>query len=270
MSTRQAAAKRRTGGEAPPKPQLVVRPRERLVVSIASMPHRSTMLQRVVESLYDQVDCINIYLNGYRSVPPFTKRAKIRVVRSQKHGDRGDAGKFFWAGELGSCYHLTCDDDLLYPNDYAATMCASIERYGREAIVGVHGIVVARNPRRSYYKERRVYRCTRPLACDVSVNILGTGVAAYHTSTIALNRDMFRRPHMADIWLGIAAKAQRIPMVVISHAGNWLYELPDPKPEMSVFARYRGRDTEQTLVVRGAAPWPSPQAFRGAVAGRLR
>jgi len=240
------------------------------IASLASVPHRADMLEQVVNSLYGQVDRINVFLNGYSSVPTFLLRPQIHVGRSQEHGDRGDAGKFHWAGELGDCYHLTCDDDLVYPGDYAATMKRKIERYERNAVVGLHGVVLVARPRRSYYRERRVYRCTRSVGRDTVVNILGTGVCAYHTSTLRVDRSMFRKANMADIWLGIAAMRQSVPMIVIRHGANWLKELPDPRPERSVFARYRGRDSEQFQVVRSVAPWPRPRPFRGAVAGCLQ
>jgi len=231
-----------------------------VVVSIASMAYRAEMLRKVIKSLYWQADLINVYLNGYESVPRFLLEPRIRVARSQQHGDRGDAGKFFWAAELDpDCYHLTCDDDLLYPKDYAATMCRAIEQYDRAPLISLHGSVMSRHPSGSYYRERQsLLRCTKAVANDTPVHIPGTGVMAYHTSALQIAPDMFRRPNMADIWVALAAKKQRVPVMVIRHSARWLRHIPDPHPQRSVYARYRDSDRIQSSLVRDAAPWDRP------------
>jgi len=54
-----------------------------------------------------------------------------------------------------------CDDDLIYPKDYAKKMVEAIERYNRKAIVSFHGTVVNRLPIATYYQDRGVYPCLR-------------------------------------------------------------------------------------------------------------
>jgi hypothetical protein len=235
-----------------------------VVVSLASMAYRVNLLRRVVASLYWQCDQLNVYLNGYHDVPDFLERPRICVATSQHHGDRGDAGKFFWCGELRDTYHLTCDDDILYPPDYTAHMCRKVEQYNRRALVGLHGAILNKHPRRSYYQERRlVLRCTRRVSRDRFVHVLGTGVLAYHTSTLALSPAVFRVPNMADVWLGVAAKRQRIPLVVVRHTATWIRTLRDPNPRQSIYRRFSKRDKAQARAVREAAPWNGPRGVKG-------
>jgi hypothetical protein len=236
-----------------------------VVVSVASMAYRAKLLRKVIDSLYWQVDRINVYLDRYMSIPKFLNQPKIHVAQSQEHGDIGDAGKFFWAGDLGpNYYHFTCDDDLLYPPDYVARMIAKIEQYNRRAIVTLQGTVIPRNPTRSYYAERTsVSRWARTFTRDQPVHIPGTGVLAYHTSTIELHRRMFRHKNMADIWIGVAAKKAQVPIIVIRHSGTWIRGLPDPDRQRSIFARYVGRDHLQARVVRQAGPWGPPLTASG-------
>lgn len=228
------------------------------VVSMASVAHREPLLRKTIESLYWQVDRINVYLNGYSSVPSFLERPRICVARSQDHGDRGDAGKFFWSDDLDACYHFTCDDDILYPRDYIVRMRHHVERYGRKALISLHGSLLRPHPT-AYYRERKVMRCTKSVADDTFVHVPGTGVMAYHTSTIALSRHMFKRPHMADIWAALAAKRAQVPVVVVKHSARWILALQDPHLSRSVYSRYADDDGVQTALVRAAAPWRKPR-----------
>src|SRR5262249_21870958 len=94
----------------------IARRRPVVTASLASVPGRAEPLQAVVAALLPQVDALNVYLNGYEETPPFLDDDRIVVAHSREHGDRGDAGKFFWAGEVDG-YHLLCDDDMGYPAD---------------------------------------------------------------------------------------------------------------------------------------------------------
>jgi len=231
------------------------------IVSIASMGYRNQMLSKVIDSLYWQAERINVYLNEYDSIPRFLQRPNIRVAMSQQHGDRGDAGKFFWSDQLPtSCYHFTCDDDIIYPSDYVARMRYYVDAYKRRALISLHGAILHRFPPSSCYYNKRasLLRCTRALSDDTPAHIPGTGVLAYHVSTMDVAPSMFKRPNMADIWLGLAAKKAGVPIVVVHHERNWISTLSDPMPNLSIFARFRDCDAAQAALVHSAAPWSAP------------
>ena len=125
--------------------------------SLASIPERERSLRQTVASLLPQIDRLGVYLNGYGSVPDFLHDPRIDVARSQEHGDRGDAGKMFWTDAGDFDYYLACDDDIIYPPDYAERMVAAIEQYGRRALVGCHGALLRHNPEDYYGSRGRVY-----------------------------------------------------------------------------------------------------------------
>lgn len=225
------------------------------IASLATVPDRVHRLGDVVESLLPQVDRVNVYLNGHTELPVCLQRDTVRVAWSCAHGDMGDAGKFFWAGALRNSYHFTCDDDIAYPRDYASTLIDAIERYDRRAIVSVHGAVL-HEPLTSYYRNRTTYPCLGDVAVDHQADVLGTGVLAYHTSTVQLSFHDFHAPNMADIWCAIAAKRQDVPRVVIAHRRGWLRYLPPPEGT-TIYDHYAasGDDATQTRALVAETPW---------------
>lgn len=226
--------------------------RERIPVyaSMATIPSRERELKLAVDSLLPQVDVLRVYLNGYQQVPAFLGDSRIEIALSQDHGDRGDAGKFFWC-EDAEGYQFVCDDDIIYPPDMVATMINKIEQHGRRAVVGLHGVIL-RNRCQSYYRDRKVLHCSQSLSADQLVHILGTSSAAWHASTIQLKRSDFRKPNMADIWLGIVCQTQRVPMLAIERRAGWLRIL---EVNDTIFDRYRRRDATQTAAVAEIKSW---------------
>jgi len=167
-----------------------------VTANIASLPSREKQLVRTVESLYNQVDKINIYLNDYSKLPDWCLDTKIRTRMSK---NVGDTGKFMF-NEVG--YYFSCDDDIIYPDDYVKTLKAKI----KDNIVTIHGKVF-KTPIKTYYHGSELkIRCDQGQIGDIPVQIPGTGVMAFHTDTIRIIKKDFPRKNMADIWVGIKAK----------------------------------------------------------------
>jgi hypothetical protein len=228
--------------------------REPIHVSIASIPNRSHILPRTVESLLSQVDVVRVYLNGYTDVPDCLRHERIVVARSQDHGDLGAAGKFFWCEEA-SGYELHCDDDFIYPKDHAARLVEAIERYGRKAAVSLHGSVIV-SPVLSYFRSRVLYHWNQEQEHDVPVHVLGTGVLGYHSSTISICRRDFREPNMADIGFGSVCAVQGVFRVVLAHRkGAGLAYVPPPS---TIYDSSFRRDERQTEAVNQIV-WLEPK-----------
>ncbi|MHA1372344.1 MAG: glycosyltransferase family 2 protein, partial [Promethearchaeota archaeon] len=172
--------------------------KEKIVISMASIQNRSHIVGKVVDTLYDQCDQINIYLNDYETVPKSLKRDKIKTFINK--GDIGDIGKFYPNQTNG--YIFTVDDDILYPSDYVSVMINKIEQYKRKCCIGVHGVILAEKMV-DYYKSRKCYHYKMAQEKDVGVHILGTGTLAFHSETISVCKEDFMHPNMADIWFGI-------------------------------------------------------------------
>jgi GT2 family glycosyltransferase len=220
---------------------------EPIQASLASIPSRINNLRRVVKSLEEQADVVRVYLNGYDSTPGFLKKSNIIVVRSQDHGDLGDAGKFFWS-ENAKGYQFTCDDDLIYPPGYIVHMIEAIERHGKKSVVGLHGIIMHPQIGNSYYRSRDTIHWRLPLRQDRPVHLLGTGALAYHASAICVRVEDFKKPNMADIWFGVLCQKQRVPAHVIAHPGHWLQHLKSP---WTIYDRAKNSDHFQASIARG-------------------
>lgn len=184
-----------------------------IFAGIASIPERVESLRRTVASLIDQVDMLGVYLNGYEDVPAFLDDPRIATAQA---GNRGDAGKFFWAGGSGDFY-LACDDDLAYPPDYVQTIIAGIERYGRSAIVGYGGKLFRAG------RPQTKYAALGAVAHDRFVHLLLTCAIGYHESALHVRPEDFQHPNMADVWLALLAQRQEVPMVLITHADELVH-----------------------------------------------
>jgi len=208
--------------------------RDKVTASMATHPPRKGSVVLAAKSLLPQVDRLNIYLNNYSSVPRALRHPKINAVLSKNgRGDLGDAGKFFWADQVEG-YHLTVDDDILYPSDYVSRQVQAVEKYRRRALVGVHARIW-RGGFKDYYRPKRVIGWTQPSKEDVFVHTLGTGTLCYHTSTLKIDPTLFRYPNMADIWLTVLAKKLGVPMVSLSRKSGWMTMVPGSQ-EVSIFS----------------------------------
>jgi FkbM family methyltransferase len=188
-------------------------------VGIASIPSRRDGLQEVVSRLYDQVDDVRVYLNGYSEVPSFLEDdSKIEAVLGP---DLGDRGKFAFLDDYDG-YYFTADDDIAYPPFYVDHCLDGIERYGRRAVVGWHGSILE-DPFEDYYDSasRRVFAFRNERRADVFTHVLGTGATAFHTDTIRPSLDLFTVPNMADVFFALEGQRREIPFVVLAHRKGW-------------------------------------------------
>lgn len=241
-----------------------------VTVSIASVWTREAALHSTVYSLADQVDHLNVYLNGYESVPVFLLVPYVTVIRSDDKGakgDIGDIGKFFWSNEITTEFHFTADDDIVYPGDYVTKMVSFWRSYDSPVVVGVHGIRIideALNPRngrkgKGYYGSRQVWMGTENVSQAVNVHIIGTGTMMYRPEDIGYLdlEKMFPERNMADIWFGIIAQRLKLPMIVIPHVEGWIKEV-DGTFEDSIYSRStrsRTSDRLQSKAAQGVGSW---------------
>lgn len=221
--------------------------------AVASIPDRQVLLAAVVAAILPQVDVLHVYLNGYDEIPAFlTGNSAIRVARSQDWGDVRDNGKFFFLSKAGS-YYFALDDDLDYPADYVRALVLAIEKYGRRAVVGVHGVLLA-DPMTRFYTNCTVLGFRHALPADQVVHLLGTGTVAFHRDTLALTYDDFGEPGMADLWLAVAARRQGVPLRCVARAAGWLTD-QDPGKKKTLYTDYKAHDEVQSRVAQKHGPW---------------
>lgn len=197
-----------------------------IFAAMASIPERVEGLRAVVESVYPQVDQLNVFLDRWSEVPPFLIQPKIHVERSQDRGPWGDAGKFFWCDQVEGI-HLTLDDDMFYPSDYVEKTIASLQRFEGKVVGSYYGKVfdLANSKARggSWGKSRlRRYTHIAEQLEDAQVHIVGTAFSCYQTNLFDLKPTDFIVPNMADVWLGLKAQELGVPLVVFAHERLWI------------------------------------------------
>lgn len=195
-----------------------------LTVQIATLPDRETMLWQTVKSLYNQVDQFYIMLNGHETEPRIPDHSdKIRYVKLRN--EYGDAAKFLDFNKREG-FVLTCDDDLVYPSNYASYMIGKYRELG--GIISLHGKLfqVPARSAHAYFKEN--YHCLHSTHGNHRVHTGGTGVMILNTRDIKIDISDFPVKNMCDIWLGKLAKEQNIPIFVVEHRAGWLTYL-NPK-----------------------------------------
>lgn len=92
----------------------------------------------------------------------------------------------------------------------------------------------------------------------IDVQILGTGLTMYREEDLPyLSVRSFKLKNMADIWFGIEAKRNNIPMVVMPHQEGCVLEVAGTT-EDSLYVSYTKRrlaDKALTEVVLKELPW---------------
>lgn len=221
---------------------------------MATMPPREHSLRETVESVIDQCDELNIYMNNWNHVPDFLHHPKINIFRSQENlGDLGDVGKFFMCDEWKG-YIFTIDDKIIYPPDYTKSMIYAIEKYGRRAVVSHHGRIMKPDCE-SYYRDyAHSVSCLDHNPEDIFGHVLGTGVMAFHSSTFRFNLDIFESTNMSDIWMSIALQLAGIPIVLLKHDAGYIRLSLLQDNNMSISAQCSHRDQPQTDAVN-AVEW---------------
>ena len=203
------------------------------IASLATIPSRD--VSRTLESLKSQMDVVCVNYN-------FTDLANSAF---------GDASKFlpfanFFDDLPEDCYCFTCDDDLIYPPDYASEMIAAIEKYNRKAIITCHGRTFPKRKISSYYRDKlEGYRCLGRVERDVKVDSGGTGVMAWHASLMSPPINLFKSANMADVFVAGYAKQLDIPIICIAHDYEWLKYIDQPTGS-TIWEKHVNNDKKQT------------------------
>ena len=116
---------------------------EEVIVGIASIPKRINALYQTLASLEHQANKIYVALNGYTEIPEWAGQFR-NVEFTLTDNIMGDANKFL-ALDKAKGYFFSCDDDIIYPDNYVKTMVNKLKKFGN-AIVTCHGLVVPNKP----------------------------------------------------------------------------------------------------------------------------
>jgi len=234
---------------------------------MATIPSREDILSKCVNSLLKQMkpgDVLHICLSGYDHVPTcILHNPGIDYVFSKDVGDKGDAGKFYWAGKVHG-YYLSVDDDILYPDGYIDTLVNEVERLGRKAVVTFHGINYS-NKKMKHLTEREIFSCFANVFKNRWVHAGGSGVMAFHTTTLPnLTQDIFIKPNMADVCFSKYCQEEKVPIMVVKHLKNYLKLLLVDIKETIFYACLKRNGTvmdttDEQLKVISSVHWSHPK-----------
>jgi hypothetical protein len=217
---------------------------EKTIINVASY-NRIESLINTINSIYDQCDVINIFLNDHTGeIPEKLLDSKINLFFSDN--SYGDALKFAKLMESDG-YYLTIDDDLIYPPNYVNYMVSRCKEYSNKRVVTLHGRNFPSFPINSYYNSyRELYHCLKPQRKNVLVQFGGTGVMCFHTDLMKIPIEFFLYPNMSDIWVGKYCIENNIEMICITHPGDFLKYQPQ---KSTIYDTESKSDSYQTNIV---------------------
>lgn len=219
-----------------------MRKKDKIICNVSSY-NRKNQLLKTIESIYDQCDIINIFLNEYHTIPETLIDDKILITTTDN--EKGDAYKFQQLS-VSDGYYLTIDDDLIYPKNYVENLINQIEKYGRKSIITFHGRSFHDFPIKSYYKDNDVYiHFTDELLVDTKVQFGGTGVMGFHTDLLKIDLEYFKYPNMADVWVGKYTKENDIDIICVKKPKNYIIQ---QKIQETIFKTHNKNDKIQTKI----------------------
>lgn len=213
-------------------------------VGMASIPSREASLRKVVESLLPQVSELGVYLNNWETVPDFLKHPKIRIARSQDHGDVRDNGKFFWVERTKARFYATVDDDIHYPSNYISELLRYQQMLGGTYAVGVHASTYPR-PVTRLLKNRHLIHFSHASDALIPVDMLGTGTLFFERAYWNFKYSEMGTPGMADVWFASGAVSRRFGLWSVPRPQNWLRAIEQEDPTDNLFREGRLDDSIQ-------------------------
>ena len=209
---------------AEPFKSIVVQP-DAVCAAIASYPPRQDLLRDAINSLIDQVDHLFIYLNNYEHPPEFildlrTKYNNLHYIVDTNSSHRA-AAKFYWL-QLHECYWLICDDDIIYPKDYAKIMMQHLNHYKNKSIVGVHAAIFTKGCHQWVNRQQLNFECSNRE--NQRVHMLGTGTMALHSNILDKHtwKGMLEYPIENDEILAVKCNNYGIHQYAVKRNALWL------------------------------------------------
>lgn len=192
------------------------------------MFERRHLLRDTVESLLSQADEIHVYLNDYPDT--FDTDGWPPSVTFHWGQDYGDMGKFAALGGVNTEIVVTCDDDLVFNQNFVVRSLAALFAWGDKTAISLHGSIV-RNPQKPYYdkRARKILSFAEPRVRSLKADIVGTGCLATWRSNLEGFDYQAAVLNTADISFSAWALERGCTLVVRAHGSNEIVQLQVPK-----------------------------------------
>ena len=218
-----------------------------IVCSVATVPGREVYLARTLRTLRPQVDLLVLHVwddvlpkldmdlfMSFAALPDMIRCSSEISGRTSTEAKFWIAHKDHWphGGRGNDDVHLACDDDLLYPPDYAARMVEELDRHHPGAgAVGVHAAALVEGPITTYRRSiRHVASTEDPLDACRRVDVLGAGTVAYRPARWQFDDEDFVEDNAGDAGFALAAARRRLSLVAVQRPARWLVDQRAPDP----------------------------------------
>ena len=197
---------------------------DKITALMVTIPQRENVVQKVVDSIYDQVDELRIVFNDFESIPDWASK-KNKIVSFLNTPDKYTSNAV-WLSLTSDVngFVFVVDDDILYPPNYVSTMVDKLEMFNRKVVVVVHGAIV-KPPIQDYKKSRLVFHFRKKLKKNTFVDIAGCGTLAFHTNTIRPKLNDFSTASSRDLLFSILTHKQNVPILCLSRGSGWLVSI---------------------------------------------
>ena len=201
-----------------------------IVVGMATMRGRELHVKKAVKSLEmnrRKPDKIFLYDNAVRE-------------------DLTDNGKFWGLTQVTEpVYYLSCDDDLIYPNDYVATCINGIEKYN--SIVTFHGRQLL-GAGKNYYHGHNNFPFSKNVPMSIEIDVPGTGVTAFRTDYFnPVGLHLAEDKKMADLVFAVEASKQEKTITHLKHRAGWVRAQSIPIEKTIYGMEHRNCDRQSEL-----------------------
>ena len=90
---------------------------------------------------------------------------------------------------------------------------------------------------------------------DMPVHLLGTGTLAYHTDTMRMSIEEFKKPNMADIWFALKAQEKEVGLMCVARPRGWIKNNDCIDQSKSIFNEMRPDISEQVSAITSVHNW---------------
>jgi hypothetical protein len=215
----------------------------KVTANIATYPLRMESLKKMIPTIIDQFDEINICLNQYNAAPDFLQHEKINVVIPKDN--LTDNGKFLFLVKADpEELYCTLDDDILYPSDYRKTLERNHRLYP-DHVLTFHGRVLQGKFNRYYKAPHKVYRVLGDVKYDFRVDICGTGVSAFKPFDGAADVAINKLQKMSDIIFSLHCAFNKKPIICLNHKMGWVKHIDN---DITIYDQESKNDFRQAIL----------------------
>lgn len=213
-----------------------------VTICISTLPERRESLLATLRTLRHQANTILLWREG--ATTPDRELSSLGITQVFMGTRIGAVAKLYLASSATTPFVLTCDDDILYPEDYVQTMCHAVVT--RQCPVVVH----------SHTYLGRAHATRQSASAHFKHKHHGGWCNFPGTGTLAWEQGMFNPafgytfPNDVDGQLAVQLQRERVPLWCIERHAGWLEPYPQDASVDTVWEQSKrtGHRNKQVLL----------------------